>query len=81
MSLSVEIIFFSDGCIYKQKIGEKLADVYEFPALFPTVVEIRKDKIYTIVASVCGKYLFWEVDGVECVKTMNDRNTKATVIF
>lgn len=58
-SLSVESIFFSNGCIYKQKIGEKLADVFEFPALFPTVVEIRNDKMYTIVANVYEKYLFW----------------------
>mgnify|MGYP005948292949 CR=1 FL=1 len=80
-SLSVEITLFSDECIYKLKIREELADVFEFPVLFPTVVEIKKDKIYTIVANVCGNNVFFGIDGVECVKAMSDRNTKATVKF
>lgn len=30
---------------------------------------------------MCGNNVFFGIDGVECVKAMSDRNTKATVKF
>lgn len=65
----------------KLKIREELGDVFDFPVIFPNVVEIKKENIYTIVANVSGNNVFLGVDGVQCVKTMIDRNTKAEVKF
>lgn len=80
-SLCVEITLFSEDCIVKLKIREELGDVFDFPVIFPNVVEIKKENIYTIVANVSGNNVFFGVDGVQCEKTMIDRNTKAEVKF